>query len=254
VPTVLGARWRTQTLRRILTSPGTAGLREHNGTIRPAQWDAILDDDVRLRLAAVLDGPKRGRVARVALLAGGLAICGRCGTALQTGSKGTRGNGRRIYRCPPGYGCGRLQIVAQPVEDAVTEAVLAYVDRPELAAALATAEADAGTDDLADIEARLGELADLYAERTISKDEWMRARSGLEARRQEATAALRARQPADALAAYREAGVLRRTWPDLTLDQRRAVVAACIEHVTVAPAAVSGPQFDPDRLTISWRS
>lgn len=41
-------------------------------------------------------------------------------------------------------------------------------------------------------------------------------------------------------------------WKAMTPGQRRAVVLACVESITVYPATTSG-RFDPDRLDPQWR-
>jgi predicted Fe-S protein YdhL (DUF1289 family) len=49
-------------------------------------------------------------------------------------------------------------------------------------------------------------------------------------------------------------GQLRTSWPQLTLDQRWAVLAAVLERVVVHPALQPGrPTFDPRRVEVCWR-
>jgi site-specific DNA recombinase len=82
VPTAQGARWRTQTMRRILTHATVVGRREYRGEIvGEALWPAILNDEdwqaLRQRLGT---NPNRSQTAfrRRYLLTGGIAVCGIC--------------------------------------------------------------------------------------------------------------------------------------------------------------------------------
>jgi hypothetical protein len=43
-------------------------------------------------------------------------------------------------------------------------------------------------------------------------------------------------------------------WPNLTVADRRRIISACVERVTVAKVAQRiGRGIDPDRVTITWR-
>lgn len=261
VPTVKGAQWRTQTLRRILTSPTTAGYREHHGeVVGRAGWSAILDEITWRRLRAVIQDPTRARArahpARSYLLSGGIARCGRCGMPLHAQR---RQDGARVYACVPGPdkgGCGKISVRADPLEEVVAEAVMVALDGPELARAVArrTDDEDDGAGEEEGLEARLAELAEMWAAGEITRAEWLAARRSLEARLEAARRRQARRMRTTALDPYvgRE-GSLRAAWPSLTLDQRRAVVSSVLEQVTVGPAARRGPKFDLSRIDLVWR-
>ena len=110
----------------------------HPDAPRTAQLSAILGDPARLTR----------RTVRRYLLSGGLLRCSFCDAVLVARP---RGDGTRRYVCAKGPGlpgCGRIAILAEPLEALVTEAVLYRLDTPELAEALAGAaskdvEADA---------------------------------------------------------------------------------------------------------------
>jgi DNA invertase Pin-like site-specific DNA recombinase len=254
VGTAQGARWRTQTMRRILTAWTVAGRREHKGAdAGPAVWPAILDTETHRRLRAVILDPSRYREApaRVSLLAGGIARCGRCGSKLVTQRRTT---GKRVYVCLRHLGgCGRLSIQADPLEALIVEATLRLLDGPELAEAMAGTDArDDHAEEVA-ARARMDELAEMWASGEISRSEWVTARQTLEgvlkaSERRTATDARRSM-----LAAYKsEGGALRAAWPDMGLDRRRAVVAAVVDRVTVQPTDQRGPRFDPTRVDVTW--
>ena len=101
---------------------------------------------------------------------------------------------------PDHGGCGRLTVVAEPVEDLITDAVLYRLDTPELADALSgRAQADEATAELADQiaadRAQLDELAELYAAKAIPAREWLAARNPIEERISDAERRLVAGDP-----------------------------------------------------------
>ena len=88
---------------------------------------------------------------------------------------------------PDHRGCGRLTVVAEPLENLITDAVLYRLDTPELADTLAGRNrADKQVAGLADAiaadRAQLDEVAGLYADRSIGVREWMAARRPIEDR------------------------------------------------------------------------
>jgi site-specific DNA recombinase len=46
---------------------------------------------------------------------------------------------------------------------------------------------------------------------------------------------------------------LRSVWPDLSLDRRRAILAAVIKRIEIHPQG-SGRAFDPDAIKVTWRA
>ena len=256
VPTAQGAMWRTQTLRRILTAWTVAGRREHRGEdAGKAVWEPILDERTHRRLRGVLLDPSRFREApaRVALLAGGIARCGRCGSKLITQRRQTRA---RVYVCLRHLGgCGRLSIQAEPLETLVTEALLAAVDTDQLAEAIAASdEVDDGGDELAEARARRDELAAMWAAGDISRAEWSAARKTLEAILSVSERRAMNNVRLSVLSPYATGGgALRRAWPDMGLDLRRSILATIVDEVVVNPTETRGPKFDQGRVTVLWR-
>ena len=179
--------WQTSALRQILCSGRIAGLREHHGqVIGPAKWSAIITpaewDRVLARMTA--RAVTKARAARTYLLSGMLR-CGRCGNRLFSQARHNNPeNCVRRYVClkgPDHGGCGRLTVLAEPVEHLLTEAVLTRLDSPQLAEVL-TGKTSLDHDVAAHAaqvekdQARLDELAELFAEGAISAWEWITAR------------------------------------------------------------------------------
>ena len=141
IPTAAGDRWTVETLRRMLCSARLSGQREHRGEIvAPGQWEPILTPEETARLRAILDertrapsatGPPVPPVGRSAPVRP---------VRRRRSSPDPRPTASRRYVCAkgPGHsGCGRMAIMAEPVEAFLAEAVLAQLDTPAVAAALA---------------------------------------------------------------------------------------------------------------------
>jgi hypothetical protein len=137
--TVSGKPWRTGTLKAILISARIAGLRTHRGqVVGPAVWDAIITEDEHRRVLATYAQKKvSGRRVPQRYLLSGMLRCGKCGSTLYSSAR----EHTRRYVCISGPdhegGCGRLTVVADPLERLIADAVLYRLDTPELADALA---------------------------------------------------------------------------------------------------------------------
>lgn len=94
-----GYRWDLTSLKKMITNPGYAGLRVHQGrVIGAAGWPEILTADEHRKVVAILGNPERKvvRDGSVRHLLTNVARCGECGSAL-TAQK-VRG-GRYAYLC-----------------------------------------------------------------------------------------------------------------------------------------------------------
>ncbi len=262
IATVKANQWTPSTLSRMLTSARISGQREHHGEIiGPAVWPAIITPAQTARLRGLLADPSRRRTRppRRYLLAGMLR-CGLCGATLVSRP---RSDGERRYVCATGpgmAGCGKIAIMAAPVEATIVEAVLHRLDSPELEAALrgeiAADEAAAALQaDLDDALAQADELAGAYAEQAISMREWLTARRAIVARiealRRDLSRVSRTTVLSDYLG---RTGVLRTQWADLDLSRQQAIVAAVVDHVTIGPAVRGRNRFDGSRLSAVWKA
>ena len=260
VHTVGGNPWRTQTLRQLLTNPRIWGMRVHQGqVIGPATWAPIITADQGERLRRLLLDPARrtNRTARRYLLSGMLR-CGKCGKPLYSMPK----NGKRRYGCamgPDARGCGRVFIYAEMLEAFITEAVLYRLDSADMHRAITGGPDEEQTRTLADaIQAdadRLDELAATWADGEISKAEWLKARSRIEARLEANRRAFARLTQRDAVADYiGRGGELRQQWDGLNLSRQVAIVKAVLSSATILPAIVPGRRgLDPDRVEPEWR-
>lgn len=259
VRTVYGKSWTSSTLRDVLKSPRIAGLREHNGEVYDAVWEPIISVEDHQRILARIEHNKRtNRRANRRYLLTGMLRCGKCDNRLYSAAR----QQSRRYVCvsgPDHGGCGRLTVVAGPLETLVADAVLYRLDTPELAAALAghaaaDEQAAALADSLAADNRQLEELAGLYADQQITAREWMAARSPIEERRRHSERRLAQVTNNDALdGLVRNGAELRDQWSTLNLQRQAAIVRAIVDRITIGPVVTRGPHFDPDRVTIHWR-
>ncbi len=261
IRTAAGGQWAIHPLKRILVSPRISGQREHLGRIvGPGKWQPIITPDETAQLRARLNDPAR-RIRRTPrrYLLSGLLRCGLCGASLvaRPTSDGTR---RYVCAKGPGYaGCGRLAIMAEPVEQLVADAVLYRLDTPALAAALrdeaARDEATAAlVADLASDEAQLTEIAAAYGRREVTFAEYLAARKPIEARIEAAKRQLSRTSRAAAIGDYvGDSASLRERWAGLDLSRQRAIVEAVLDRATIGHAVRGRNTFDRSRVDPVWR-
>ena len=254
--TTTGGRWTDTGVRKILLSPRMAGLIQHAtvGRVR-AQWPAILTEEQHTRLVALLTDPSRRtpRGAPRRHLLSGLLRCGECGERMVAAKR--RDNHSLHYTCQkrPDRGCGRMSVAAHHVEPYVADAVLAALEDLRIDVDGRPNSEEGDLEALANDRAQLDELAELYATRAITAEEWIRARSSIEER-----IAQRNRRIADKTEDQRLRDLLRsnvgvrEAWTAATTEYKRSVLRVVLDRVTVAKA-IPGKRFDPRRLTPVWR-
>ena len=175
----------------------------------------------------------------------------------RNGSRGRVGTWRCAKR--PGYSnCGQMSITAQPLEHLVGEAVIVALEGPSLARVLAGASDGKDDDDtavaeLADVEARLMGLAEAFADGDISG---LNGCGRAEARPASDGRPCLAPSPAafGGLGLLRSPRAIRDAWPQLETAQRRAIIGAVVDRITVNAATRRGPVFDPERVDVCGRS
>jgi len=260
ITTVFDKPWRTTTIRDMLVSPRMAGLRQHRGeVIGKASWDPIVTERDRDRVIALLEQKRSsGRRTPRSYLLTGMLRCGRCEHTLYSSR---RVNSRR-YVCvggPDHHGCGRLTVVADPLEQLVAAAVLYRLDTPEMGDVIAgrTAQdeqAAALAETIAEDTAQLDELASAYAAKQFTMREWMTARQPIQDRVQSAQRRVDRITRTDSLTGLIGNGdKIRAQWSELNLTRQHAIVRAVLDHAVIAPSDVRGGSFNPERVDLVWR-
>ncbi|MGE0601398.1 MAG: recombinase family protein [Dehalococcoidia bacterium] len=259
VTTPWGKAFRPHSLKRTILSPTLRGEREHEGVSYPGTWEAIFSPDESKRLGLLLSrrpGQPRTSPARRYLLTGFL-VCGRCGGRMR-GHQKSRDVVRYICSKLPGTpGCGRMSARADSLESVVAEMVFAAVDDDALRDALTERENqdDGLIDEIRHDELSLEELArDFYAEKLLSREEFIAARTTLNVRLEANRTKLSKRSNSNVLAAYAgQPEVLRTGWEKGTLEWRRSVIGALLQHVEVLPGKPGRLPFDPERVRPVWK-
>jgi len=260
--TTAGRAWYASAAKRVLVSARIAGLREHHHeVVAKGEWPGIIPRAQSERLRLVLRDPARRTNVRKReyLLSGGLLRCGLCGTRLYARPKL---GGVPCYVCAsgPGFkGCGKIRRLAVPVESLISEAVIYRLDSPALAKAVAAEEKqlrgrDKVIESAGEIEAQQAELAREWGAGRLARAEWLAARDALQRRLDALHAQLRVEQRSAAVKGLvGRSKVLAKRWPSLSVEQRRAIVAAVLDHARVLPARKGFNRFDPTRFELVWR-
>ncbi|MGO9386204.1 MAG: recombinase family protein [Mycobacterium sp.] len=265
VAPAIATSWQTSAVRQILGSGRIAGLREHHGqVIGTAVWPAIITPAKRDRVLARMAARTvaKTRAPRTYLLSGMLR-CGRCGNRLFSQARHVNPDNRvRRYVClkgPDHGGCGRLTVVAEPVEKLLTDAVLTRLDSKQLVEALAgktSVDADvvALAAQLENDQGRLDELAGLYADGAITAREWITARDPITTRIQRARHDIAAMTDTGPIADLAGTGkALRGQWDGLGIDRQQAIVKTILDHAVINPGTPGSRSLDINRVQPSWR-
>lgn len=192
-------------------------------------------------------------------LLSGIVYCGVCGTQLAARPVYRKGHRYpRLHCAVDRGGCNRVGIASGPLDDLITDAVLLRLDGPELAEAIARrVEAAHESADIeraiAEDEAALEELTrDRYVERALTPAMFAAARNPLERRLAEARTALAA-VTLTSTVELPMGGVLRQQWPDLDLEQRRAVLGQIVDRIIIAATTRADNCFNPKRVDVVWK-
>jgi site-specific DNA recombinase len=250
------AVWRYATLRKIVTKPTIAGLRDDPGTdeLVAGGWPAILDVDTWTRVGDALADPARrnASVGREPTLLSGLIACGRCGAALRPKrtSVGLR------YRCVSAPGehdaCGGPSILAADAEPFVLDELWATLEGLDAARVEPITISDDVESERAGLEAELDELARLYETRQLSLAEYVAFRDATRARLGVVTSVLDVeRRESTIVRLVSDGAHVRDVWDELPIDTRRAVIREAFETITLRDNGVQGKRLPAvERLTI----
>jgi site-specific DNA recombinase len=272
-----GEQWKAVHLRGMLLSARLAGWREYHGEIVrdsdgnpvPAELGAIVDPAKWQRLRDELTNPTRtvnkgSNNGRYPLT--GILLCGRCGNNMMGRHRKYRWKGKlvseyRTYACQStAGGCNGMSWAADDIERLIFTALFTAVESDDFSEAVASLRSDDPTkphyEALARITAALDKLDDDAVEAALSDDGMngdrikaaiLRKRANLEAEQETHWAAIeRLRDGRTRAAVPRN---LRQVWADLSLDRKKAILAACIESVTVFPRPTR-KVFDPESVKL----
>lgn len=263
ITTSTGGRWNYTSLRQVLSRPRNAGLSTLNGeVVGRSTWPAIFSEETHRAIVALLADPGRRRSTsnKAKHLLAGIAVCGaegcggplRSATAARNRAKGTT---RTVYRCAVGGG-GHVARNAADLDAHVRGVVLGLLARPDFRETLADTSKAPDTEALrleaVTIRASMAEAADLFADGKITGAQLARATEKLQARLDDAEAAMARAARGTSLAPFMTGRDPETVWKALPMDRKRAVVRELMT-VTVLPSGKRGNAYDPDLVKIEPR-
>jgi hypothetical protein len=237
--------WRRDAVRDVLLNPRNAGLRgyaqvpEHGRRkveiIGPAKWAALVDESTYRAAVGVLNDPQRRTAPNNAqALLTGVALCGTCRATVHAGGA-TRGQGR-VYRCSKSS--GHLARRAEPVEQLVSEVVIARLSQPDARDLLVDDErpdVDALRTEAMALRLRLDQLATEFADGVLTASQLRtatdRTRSNLAAVEAQMADAGRV----DVLGPLVSADDVRAVWSALGVARQRRAIDVLMQVTVRSP-------------------
>lgn len=243
-------RWNRGVLKRMMTQPRMAGLREYKGALLlgengepvKAVWEPILDVQTWEALVQLLTdksrSPNNGRIDRKYLLSGFL----RCHCKAKM--FGAFAKGAPEYRCPSDRGCGKSVRKAAPLDAHIEELVLRYLERQELDDGLQVQNDEVTSSlqvQITEAERSLSALVDEWSAGRVSDQVFFSA----QARKEAALNALKGQRATEKRRRTMQAPVgagVRDEWKKMNLSQRRAVLQEVLWQIDVLPKPVTAPK------------
>jgi site-specific DNA recombinase len=284
IPTVTGKKWTQPKLKAILTSPRIVGVRTHLGQEYPAVWPAIVSREDWEQARLLLQSNWRGKKQARSYLLTGFIYCGGCEECMNGGAyykvlKSRGGEPRRTYRCyttniwGEKHGCGKVRVMADPVELLVTDFVLKRYSSPQFAEAIKRAYQDSGQDELSayldeaqGYRLKIQEVEAAYKAGLPGMDlnTMLRLKLDLEEDLEKVNAKVARHSTGRVLTAIPRGENIRAAWDKADLDQRRALIGLIVKRIVVMPGRPGKKRwhheatdrifiFDPDRVRIEWK-
>lgn len=260
VPTRRGQKWTSTSVRNMLLRPTNAGLTAYRGEIMEnrSTFPAIITEDEWRTVTAIITNPSRRSQtdSRVRHLLAGLLRCGACGAAMKTSSRSSGPAESKFYYKCPSIGGGHAFQTAAPVENLISEIVIARLSDPSAVARLA----GPGDQELqhrlqaeaAMLRGRMDEAAASFAALKITMKQLEDINAALRARLEviEQELAIAARSAVVPMSA---ADDFRTWWEAAGIERQRAVIDTLMIPY-VEPIGKSAPRvFDPERIRIEWK-
>ena len=256
--TTRGNKWTNLQLRRVLMNPIYAGLRTHRGkVVGPGGWEPLLDEDTHKGLVAFLSDPARkpGSAFERKHMGSGVYVCSKCGDRMY--AMYPHGTGRRMtYICKP---TAHIARIGAPLDEYIEKVVLDYLhNKTDVNLRLndgSKVDVDVLHTKRAALQARLDELAGLFAEGAIDGSQLRRGTSDLRCQIAGVDSVL-----ADAARTSPVANLLadghnkvKERWGAASPDIKGKIVDELMV-VTVMPAPRGVKTFNPELIRIEWKT
>lgn len=261
--------WSASELRSLLLRHRNAGLLSHRGQeAGAATWPAIIPEPVWRAVVAKLKDPTRLTAHSNARrwLGSGLFRCGavadgaECGLPVRASTSGTGAGHTHVaaYRCSSGAHVTRR---ATPLDKYVEDVTVARLSRADAVHLLARRKDDPIDLKAADVELtaareRLQELAELFGDGEMGKEEYRAASAKARERKRKAEELLALASVTNPLVGLIGAADVAAEWEGIDLSRKRSVVDALME-VWILPARrgrmPKGVEMDVERIDVRWR-
>lgn len=252
--TARGNEFIGNVLGNMLRKPRYAGYRTYKGQIAgKGDWEPIIDDDTYERALAVLAAPGRriSRGVEPKHLLSGIALCGRCGTAMRPNiPKAKNGKARMpAYACP---GCMKLTRKMEPVHQVVEGIMVALLTRFGAADFIddepdATREAKDARDA---ILARMDTAADEFADGAITARQLARMNERFKTQLAAAEAEMSKHAQSRVLEGMTGENAAS-AWANASLNRKREIIRE-LATVTILPSG-PGVRFSPEHVRVEPR-
>lgn len=254
IATATGALWTPTALQRVLRRARNAALIECDGAMLPATWPAIVPEAVWSQVVALCSDPSR-RLAKsneLRWVGSGVFHCGCCADGTTVRSAVTAG-GKPGYRCKRS---GHLTVKAQPIDELITELVLARLSRPDAHLLLVTdrgTDTQAAADEAAALRARNAGLVALFSDGVVTARELKTERARIQTRLADLAAAMASSAVGSPLAGFADAEDVTAAWADASVSRRKVVINALMT-VTLDSPGRGAQIFNPSTVRIEWRA
>ncbi|WP_202320832.1 recombinase family protein [Mycobacterium intracellulare] len=251
-----GTSWSAPRIRRLLVNPRYAALQVYQGKALEGvagEWEPLIDVDTHRGLVAFLSDPSRIKCTSFEkkYMGSGVYVCGVCGGPMR---HAIAGNPRvRRYECKEGQHVTRR---GEPVDALVEDLVLSRLSSPQVRLVLDSGEkvdVAALQAKRAALQARLDELAGLFAEGVIDGSQLRRGSNDLRAQMSGVDSLLadlaHTSPVADLLAAGEK---LRERWTELTPDIKGKVIQETVT-IRIMPSPRGYGQFRPELIVPEWK-
>ncbi|MFJ6384970.1 recombinase family protein [Kitasatospora sp. NPDC092039] len=273
IRTTTGGQWSVTTLKRLLCSGRISGQREHQprprseskralvgAIVATAVWPAIITPGETEKLRAILLAPERRLTSPTPrrCLCTGLLHCSLCGAGM-CGRPREDGMMRYICNKMPGNNhCGKTFILADPTDAFVTAMAREALLSPQMAEQLLAEPGGPTEEDILQVmracRIKLDELAADYAADTITRSEWLSAKTVLDERLATQRTALAETAPRlQLITEFSLEDAFDESFELLPLERKQALLHTVFDQVVVKPAVRGLNRFDPTRLEPVWK-
>lgn len=154
---------------------------------------------------------------------------------------------------------GGLSVVAEPLEELVTESVILRLGNTRMSTVrpgLEHSEVAAAIELVASTRARLDDLSSDYVRGLLTRSELSAGRNAARAEivKAEGVIARESRSTVFSGVPIGNESLVREAWCDWTIPQRRAILGALVDTLIVMPRKASGTRFRPDRVELRFKA